>query len=108
MCVAFSNRCPQSDGNFDIYLHHSCSARPVPVHLVARAASCCRGLFINNPLYSALTGIAWQAAGFAGEQCQHLFMTPLMLLPVNTMTDCLTLKRRDSDLYIDTKHDLFL
>ena len=63
-------------------------------------------LFINNPLCSVLAGNAWQAAGFAGEQCGHLFMTPLMLLPINTITDCLTLESRDSDLYIDTKHDL--
>ena len=30
-----------------------------------------------------------------------------MLLPMNTMVDCSTLKSRDSDLYIDTKQDLF-
>ena len=51
---------------------HSCSASPVPIHLVGRVPSCCQsGLFINNPLCSALTGTAWQSAGVVNEQCHH-------------------------------------
>ena len=86
-----------------------------PIHLVWREASCCRGLvwlvnvsftksgtdrpglsqrglFINNPHCSALTGTAWQAAGFAGDNAITYHKTPLMLLTMNAMADCLTLK----------------